>query len=141
MEGLIIFAQDVTTTAVGTASTILEDRSDAMVILVAVLGILALWIWKVLIPQKASEQKLREADKEIHAQNASTLSKLTDVAKSIHTTTMHSNSTLRAFTEIKHKELCMLDKVSTAAGCDIKSDLSECRGILSAVRAGATSDE
>jgi len=109
-----------------------------MVILVSVLGILALWIWKVSIPQKASDQKLREADKEIHQTNAATLSKLTEITGNINTTTTNSNTTLRAIIEVKEIELELVGKVAIAAGCDVRTELAECRGVLRAVREGAT---
>lgn len=136
----VIFAQVDVTTAAGTASSILADRSDAMVILVAVLGILVLWIWKVLIPQKASDQKLREADKEIHQTNAATLAKLSEVTTGIHATTQHSNTTLNAMLIVKKIELDCLTKVSLHTGCDLRESLSEARGVLMAVEAGVTTD-
>jgi hypothetical protein len=136
---MLIFLQvDTAVTAAGTVSNILTDRSDAMVILVAVLGILALWVWKVLIPQKASDQKLREADKEIHQANAATLAKLSEVTAGIHATTQHSNTTLRAIIEVEELKLDIVGKVAEAAGCDVRTELGKCHGVLIAVRAGAT---
>ncbi len=131
---------DVGTAAVGTASSILADRSDAMVILVGVLGLVALWVWKVILPQKASEQRLRDADKAIHQQNAATLSELGKVTTGIHQTTLHSNTTLRAIVEVKEIELECIGKIADVAKCDIRDKLAEARGVMRAVRAGATSD-
>lgn len=127
-----------TGTAVSTATGILADRSDAMVILV--LGIVAFvwWMWKVHIPRQESERKLREADKEIHAANANTLAELSKITTGIHQTTTHSHTTIRAMLEVKEIELDCIDSVAEKSGCDLRANLSEARGVLRAVRAGAT---
>jgi cytoskeletal protein RodZ len=127
-----------TGTAVSTATGILADRSDAMIILVGVIVLAALWLWKVHIPRQESERKLREADKEIHAANANTLSELSKITTGIHQTTTHSHTTIRAMLEVKEIELDCIDTVSEKAGCDIRAKISEARGVLRAVRAGAT---
>jgi len=127
-----------TTTAVNTASNVLADRSDAMIILVAVIVLFALWLWKVHIPRQESERKMREADKEIHQSNASTLSELSKITTGIHQNTTHSSTTLRAIVEVKEIELDCLGILADKTGCDIREKLSEARGVLRAVRAGAT---
>ena len=129
------------TAAAGTASSILADRSDAMVILVGMIGLVALWVWKILIPQKASDQKLREADKEIHLANAATLQKLGEVTTGIHQVTIHSNTTLRAMVEVKDLEFDVMGKISQHTGCDVKEELAEMRGVMRAVRSGATTEK
>jgi hypothetical protein len=125
-------------TAVTTTTSFLTDRSDAMVILVMVIAFGVLWMWKVHIPRQESERKLREADKEIHQANASTLAELSKITTGIHQSTAHSSTTLRAMLEVKEIEIDCIDKVSTAAGCDIRDKLAEARGVLRAVRVGAT---
>lgn len=129
-----------TTTAINTGTSILADRSDAMVILVGVLALAALWIWKVHIPRVESERKLHEANKEIHQTNASTLGELSKVTSTIHSTTLSSNSTLRAIVEVKEIELDCLSSVGEKTNCDIRDKISEARGVLRAVRAGATQE-
>jgi cytoskeletal protein RodZ len=127
-----------TGTAVSTATGILADRSDAMVILILAIALAGLWLWKVHIPSRESERKLREADKEIHSANAKTLAELSTVTAGIHNVTTHSHSTVRALVEVKEIELDCLDAVSEKAGCDLRSKLSEARGVIRAVRAGVT---
>jgi hypothetical protein len=131
-------SMDTVSTAVNTTTSFLSDRSDAMVILVAVIVLFALWLWKVHIPRQESERKLREADKEIHSANAATLAELSKITTGIHQHTAHSTTTLRAMIEVKEIEIDCIDKVSNAAGCDIRDKLAEARGVLRAVRAGAT---
>lgn len=142
MTQKIDFAQvdAATSTAVGTASSILADRSDAMVILVGLIGLAAFWLWKIHLPQKQSEQKLREADKEIHQTNATTLAELSKVTAGIHETTAHSSSTLRAIVEVKEIELECIGKMADFTKCDIREKISEARGVIRAIRSGATSD-
>jgi hypothetical protein len=132
------FAQVDVGTAVTSANNILADRSDAMVILVGVILLCALWIWKIHLPQKQSEQKLREADKEIHATNAQTLSELTKMTSKIDQTTSHSNNTVKAMAEVKGIELDCIDQIAQKVQCDITSKTAEARGVLRAVRIGAT---
>ena len=129
-----------TATAVSTGSSILEGRSDAMVILVGVIALAALWIWKIHIPRVESERKLHEANKEIHQTNANTLGELSKVTSTIHTTTLNSNTTLRAIVEVKELELDCIGVVAEKAGCDVRDKLSEARGVMRAVRVGATLD-
>jgi hypothetical protein len=129
---------DTVSTAVNTTTSFLADRSDAMVILVIVIGFFGWWMWKVHIPRQESERKLREADKEIHQANANTLAELSKITTGIHQNTLHSTTTLRAMVEVKEIEIDCLDKVSNKAGCDIRDKLAEARGVLRAVRAGAT---
>ena len=129
-----------TATAVSTGSSILADRSDAMVILVGVIALAALWIWKVHIPRVESERKLHEANKEIHQTNANTLGELSKVTASIHSTTLNSNTTIRAIVEVKELELDCIGVVAEKTGCDIRDKLSEARGVMRAVRVGATMD-
>lgn len=129
-----------TATAASTASSLLSDRSDAMVILVGVLGIVALWIWKIQIPAKQSEQKLREADKEIHHQNAATLAELSKVTTGIHDKTVHTHKNLTAMMEVKDIELDCLSKLADYTKCNIQSELSEAKGVIRSIRAGATSE-
>jgi cytoskeletal protein RodZ len=126
------------TTAVSTGTTLLADRSDAMVILVGVIALAALWIWKVHIPRVESERKLHEANKEIHQTNANTLGELSKVTSSIHTTSTQSNTTLRAIVEIKEIELECIGVIAEKTQCDIKDKISEARGVMRAVRVGAT---
>lgn len=125
-------------TAVTTTTSFLADRSDAMVILVIFIAFGAWWMWKVQIPRLESERKLREADKEIHQANAATLAELSKITTGIHQSTSNSNTTLRAMLVVKKIEIDCIDKVSTAAGCDIRDKLAEARGVLRAVEAGAT---
>lgn len=129
-----------TATAVSTGSSLLADRSDAMVILVGVIALAALWIWKVHIPRVESERKLHEANKEIHQTNANTLGELSKVTASIHSTTLSSNTTIRAIVEVKELELDCIGVVAEKTGCDIRDKLSEARGVMRAVRVGATMD-
>jgi hypothetical protein len=129
-----------TATAVSTGSSILADRSDAMVILVLVIVAVILWIWKIVIPQKQSDQKMRDADKEIHLQNANTLAELSKVTTKINDTTTHSGNTIRAIAEVKSIELDCIEMIATQVSCDVKSMTSEARGVLRAVRVGATTD-
>jgi hypothetical protein len=129
-----------TTTAVSTGTSLLADRSDAMVILVGVIALAALWIWKVHIPRVESERKLHEANKEIHQTNANTLGELSKVTASIHSTTLNSNTTIRAIVEVKELELDCIGVVAEKTGCDIRDKLSEARGVMRAVRVGATMD-
>ena len=126
--------------AASTASSILADRSDAMVILVGLIGLVAFWLWKIHLPQKQSEQKLRESDKIIHEINSQTLSELSKLTGGIHQTTQHSSSTIRAMVEVKEIEIECMGKIAELTKCDIRDKLSEARGVLRAVRAGATSD-
>ena len=137
---MFAFAQTEVTTAVSAASSLLDGRSDAMVILVAVLVIVAVWIWKVVLPQKASDQRPRDADKEIHRQNANTLAELSKVTTGIHDKTAQSHKTLSAMVEVKEIELCALGKISDFTKCDIREEISEAKGVLRAIRVGATSD-
>lgn len=129
-----------TATAVSTGSTLLADRSDAMVILVGVIALAALWIWKVHIPRVESERKLHEAYREIHQTNADTLGDLSKVTSNIHTTTTNSNTTLRAIVEVKELELDCIGIIAEKSQCDVRDKLSEARGVMRAVRVGATSD-
>lgn len=126
--------------AASTASSILSDRSDAMVILVGLIGLVAFWLWKIHLPQKQSEQRLRESDKEIHQANATTLSELSKVTTGIHQTTQHSSTTLRAMVEVKEIEFECIGKIAEFTKCDIRDKLAEARGVIRAVRAGATQD-
>ncbi len=135
-----MFCQVDVSTAAGTASSILADRSDAMVILVGLIGLVAFWLWKIHLPQKQSEQKLREADKEIHQANASTLAELSKVTTGIHQTTLSSNSTLKAMIEVKEIELECISDVAAHTQCDVREKISLARGVIRAVRAGATSE-
>lgn len=133
-----MFAELDTNTVTGAASSILSDRSDAMLILVGLICLFGFWLWKIHLPRQESEQKLREADKAIHQSNAATLEELSKVTTTVHQTTTHSNTTLRAMVEVKEIELDCIDKVASATQCDIRSELAEARGVLRAVRAGAT---
>ena len=126
------------TTAISTGTSLLSNRSDAMVILVAFLALAALWIWKVHIPRVESERKLHEANKEIHQTNADTLGELCKVTTSIHATANHSNTTLRAIVEIKEIELECIDVIAEKTQCNIKDKISEARGVMRAVRVGVT---
>jgi hypothetical protein len=129
-----------TVTAVNAGSSILANRSDAMVILVGLIALAALWIWKIHIPRVESERKLHEANKEIHQTNANTLGELSKVTSTIHATTINSNTTLRAIVEVKELELECIGVVAEKSGCDIRDKLSEARGVMRAVRVGATLD-
>ena len=129
-----------TTTAVTTGTSLLADRSDAMVILVIVLAGVILWIWKVVIPQKQSEARLRDADKEIHMQNANTLSELSKVTTGIHDKTDRSFKTISAMMEVKEIELGAIGKIADFTKCDLKEELSEARGVIRAIRIGTTSE-
>jgi hypothetical protein len=129
-----------TATAVSTGSSLLADRSDAMVILVLVIIAVILWIWKVVIPQKQSDAKLRDADKEIHMQNANTLAELSKVTTGIHDKTNQSHKTISAMMEVKEIELGAIGKIADFTKCDIREELSEARGVIRAIRVGATSD-
>jgi len=125
-------------TAANTATSILADRSDAMVILVGLILLCALWIWKIHLPQKQSEQKLREADKAIHQTNAQTLSELSKMTAKIYHTTSHSSNTVKAIAEVKTIELDCIDMIANQVQCDITAKTAEARGVLRAVRVGAT---
>jgi cytoskeletal protein RodZ len=129
---------DAATSVTGAATSILSDRSDAMVILVGMIALAGFWLWKVHMPRQQFEQKLREADKAIHQSNANTLEELSKVTTTVHQTTTHSNTTLRAMVEVKEIELDCIGRVAEKAQCDISSQLAEARGVLRAVRAGAT---
>jgi hypothetical protein len=131
-------SMDTVSTAVNSTTSFLADRSDAMVILVIFIAFFGWWFLKVHIPRQESERKLREADKEIHSANAATLAELSKITTGIHQNTVHSTTTLRAMVEVKEIEIDCIDKVSNAAGCDIRDKLAEARGVLRAVRAGAT---
>ena len=126
-------------TAVTTATGILSTRSDAMIILVIVLAGVGLWIWKVLIPRQASEQKLREDMTKILATNSDTLAELSKVSSSIHTNTSQSNTTLNAMVAIKYMEVDCIEVIAKNSGLDLTKPLSEIRGVLKAVEHGATS--
>lgn len=135
---MILAQVDTVTTATGAASSILADRSDAMVILVGLILLCALWIWKIHLPQKQSEQKLREADKEIHATNSRTLAELTKMTAKIDNTTNHSSNTIKAIAEVKSIELDCIDEIAGKVHCDVTAMTAEARGVLRAVRLGAT---
>jgi hypothetical protein len=124
--------------AASTASSILSTRSDAMVILVLGLVVLGLWVWKVLIPRQAAEQKLRDDMTKILATNSDTLAELSKVSGSIHENATHSNTTLNAMVAIKHMEVDCIEHIANHAGCDLTRPLSEIRGVLKAVEHGAT---
>lgn len=124
--------------AATTASGILSTRSDAMVILVIFLALGGLWIWKVLIPRQAAEQKLRDDMTKILATNSDTLAELSKVSGSIHSTTANSNTTLNAMIAIKTMEVDCIEHIANHAGCDLTRPLSEIRGVLKAVEHGAT---
>lgn len=125
-------------TAVTSVTGILSSRSDAMVILVLVLGGLGIWIWKVVIPQKESEKKNREEMTKILAVNSDTLAELSKITGSIHTNTTHSNTTLNAMIAIKHMEVDCIEYIAEKSGYDLTKPLSEIRGVLKAVEHGAT---
>ena len=108
-----------TTTAVTTGTNFLSNRSDAMVILVLVLVGVILFIWKILIPQKQSEARLRDADKEIHRMNANTLTELSKVTTGIHEKTTQSHKTISAMMEVKEIELTAIGKIAEVTNCDL----------------------
>lgn len=124
--------------AASTASSILADRSDAMVILVGLIGLVAFWLWKIHLPQKQSDMKLREADKLIHETNSQTLSELSKVTTDIHKNVTHNFTTIRAMVEVKEIELECIGKIAELTKCNIGEMLAEARGVLRAVRSGAT---
>lgn len=137
-----MFAQvDTAATAVSAASSILEGRSESLVILVLFVAAGLLWVWKVTLPRMDSDRKLREADKEIQKTNSETLQKLTDVTSTIHRTTSKSSHTMSAFLEIKKIEVDCIENVATKVGCDLIKPLSEIRGVLKAIEAGSTSGD
>ncbi len=125
-------------TAASTASSILADRSDAMVILIVVIGMFAFWMWKVHIPRMESQRKLHESDKEIHRTNAETLAKLGDMTSGIHQTSTHKLDHATRDDRNQGDRLDCLSKVSEAAKCDLRNEIAEAKGVLRAVKAGVT---
>lgn len=127
-------------TAINSTSSFLADRSDAMVILVGLILLGALWIWKVHIPRQESDRRMREADKEIHRTNSETLSQLSKVTENISKTTSSSCTTIHAMVEVKEIELNCISSIADKTQCDIKEQIAEARGVLRAVKAGVTTD-
>lgn len=133
------FAQIDPNTAVNATTSILEGRSESLIILVLVILVFGFWLWKIHLPRVESEKRLREADKEIQKTNTQTLAEISKVTASIHGTTHHSSNTLSAMLTVKKIEVDCIEAVSQNSGIDLTKQLSEIRGVLKAVESGATS--
>ncbi len=124
--------------AVTSASSFLAERSDAMVILVAMIALAAFWLWKIHLPRIEHQKKIYESQQDILRTSARTLDELCKSTQGIDTTTRTNASTLHAILAIKEIELDCIAKVCEKTQCDLREPIAEARGVLRAVRAGAT---
>lgn len=121
---------------------LLSDRGDAMLILTIILAMGALWVWKVVIPERAArrdQDALREAARleteklhsETLAKQADTIAALGQVTATIHDTTTHTHNNTAILVRVAELHMECVDKISQHCGCDaVRDSLSEIRGII-----------
>lgn len=139
-----LLAEATTDLATG-AAEILKGRSESLVILAigAVVG--GLWIWKVVVPERASARDMRasaetarhlsdQKQQEIALKQADTIAALGQVTTAIHGTTQLTQESIDVLIEVSKLQVDCLAKVSSATGCDLRDPLSEMRGVLKMVR-------
>ena len=124
------------------ATTLLQDRGDAMLILTSIFALAGLWIWKVVIPERASRREqdvLREAARieteklhsETLAKQAETIAALGQVTAMIHDTTTHTHNNTTVLLRLSELQVDCTEKISQHCGCDsVRESLSEMRGII-----------
>lgn len=128
--------------AVRSATSLLQERGDAMLILTSVFALAGLWIWKVVIPERASRREqdvLRESARvvteklhsETLAKQAETIAALGQVTAMIHDTTTHTHNNTTVLIRLSELQVECTEKISQHCGCDsVRESLSEMRGII-----------
>ena len=128
--------------AVRSATALLQNRGDAMLILTSIFALAGLWIWKVVIPERASRREqdvLREAARieteklhsETLAKQAETIAALGQVTAMIHDTTTNTHNNTTVLIRLSELQVDCTEKISQHCGCDsVRESLSEMRGII-----------
>lgn len=128
--------------ALRSATSLLQDRGDAMLILTSIFALAGLWIWKVVIPERAARREqdvLREAARieteklhsETLAKQAETIAALGQVTAMIHDTTTHTHNNTAVLIRLSELQVDCIEKISQHCGCDaVRESLSEMRGII-----------
>lgn len=126
---------------------LLSDRGDAMLILTIILAMGGLWVWKVVIPERAArrdQDTLREAARleteklhsETLAKQADTIAALGQVTATIHDTTTHTHNNTTVLLQAVSLQVDCAEKLSQHVGCDsVRDSLSELRGLIKAANA------
>lgn len=131
-----------TDTAINSATELLRGRGDAMVILTSIFAMAGLWVWKVVIPERAARREqdaLREAARmeteklhsETLAKQADTIAALGQVTAMIHDTTNNTHNNTTVLLRLSELHIDCAEKISHHVGCDsVRDSLSEMRGIV-----------
>jgi len=124
------------------ATSLLSNRGDAMLILTIIFALGGLWVWKIVIPERAARREqdaLREAARieteklhsETLAKQADTIAALGQVTATIHDTTRHTHSNTNVLMRAAELQMECADRISQHVGCDaVRDSLSELRGII-----------
>lgn len=124
------------------ATALLSNRGDAMLILTIIFALGGLWVWKVVIPERAArrdQDARREAARleteklhsETLAKQADTIAALGQVTATIHDTTRHTHSNTNVLLQAAEIQMECVDKIGRHVNCDaIHDSLSELRGII-----------
>lgn len=131
-----------TDAAINNATELLRGRGDAMVILTSIFALAGLWVWKVVIPERAARREqdaLREAARmeteklhsETLAKQADTIAALGQVTAMIHDTTTHTHNNTTALLQMAELQVNCTERISQHVGCDdVRESLSEMRGVI-----------
>ena len=138
----MLVADISTDSVIHDATSLLSGRGDAMLILTIIFASAGLWVWKVVIPERAARREqdtLREAARleteklhsETLAKQADTIAALGQVTATIHDTTTHTRNNTTVLIQVAELQIECFDRISQHVGCDVVRDnLSELRGII-----------
>ena len=138
----MLIADTPTAEVVRSATSLLQDRGDAMLILTSIFALAGLWIWKVVIPERASRREqdaLREAARveteklhsETLAKQAETIAALGQVTAMIHDTTNNTHNNTAVLLRLSELHIDCAEKITHHVGChSVRDSLSEMRGIV-----------
>jgi hypothetical protein len=123
------------------ARDVLDNRSDAMVILAILSGLAGIWMWKVVIPERsarkemdAREQVARiESDKkqqEIAETQAATIAALGQATASIHSHTLLTHEDVSILVSMSEAQIDCFERISEVSKCDMSHQIARMRKLL-----------
>lgn len=132
--------------AINSFTEIMQGRGDAMLILAIIMAILALWVWKVTIPERKihreeevkardSQRATEKSQQEILIKQAETLAALGQVTSQIHGTSVATKEGMNVLLNLVDLQILCLGKIVVKPDCDIRDEVNQMRGILKLAKA------
>lgn len=141
-----VLAQVSVKTGVETVGSVLQDRSDALVILVGILILLGMYIWFVIVPNRREEAKYREEKRkediesrrredEIKLMQASGIAELSKTSANVDRTTSSTRDLALAIIDAKRIQFDALSVINESMeNIDISDFIAQGNAILDYAR-------